>query len=144
MRVTAIVFGTRGDVTPFVALGIRLRANGHDVCVATHADFEPLVRQHGLEFRALPGSFQKLVASREGRRALGVPRNSVLGLRGLFLPFRDCAEALYDESWEASANADAILCSALATRVASLIAERRNLPLALGLPIPSVRTGQLP
>ena len=39
----------RGDVEPYVALGVGLR-RGHEVCVATHADFEGLIAATALPF----------------------------------------------------------------------------------------------
>jgi len=137
---TVVALGTRGDVTPFVALGVRLRAAGHLVRIATHQDFGSFVERHGLEFHGLPGSYQNFVASPEGRRALGVPNNSVRGVSGVFLPFRDCAEALYSECWAASADAEAIICSPIARMAAELIAGKRDLPLVLGLAAVSVPT----
>jgi len=144
MRLALIAFGTRGDITPFVALGIRLRAEGHDVCLATHRDFETLASRHGLEFRPVSGSFQDFIATSEGRRDLAVPRSSPLGLLGLFNPFRDCAETVYRDAWQASEGVEGIITSAVASPVASLIAARRGVKLAVGLAIPSVPTAEMP
>ena len=115
MRISLIAFGTRGDVTPLVALALRLRADGHLVRLVSHADFEALATRHGLEFRPTAGSYQNLVATKEGRRALGVPRSTPLGLTGLFAPFRDCAETVFEQCWHACSDADAIVCSPLAS-----------------------------
>ncbi|ATL68228.1 glycosyltransferase [Nocardia terpenica] len=56
MRIALSTIGSRGDVQPFVLLGSALRARGHDVWVATGAEFETLVKQADLGFRQL-GSF---------------------------------------------------------------------------------------
>ena len=144
MRLTLIAFGTRGDVTPFAALGNRLRAEGHDVSLATHSDFEPLATSHDLRFRPVSGSFQSFIATSEGRRALGVPYSTPTGLSGLFNPFREHAETVYREAWDASEGADGIVTSAVAAPAAKLIAARRHVPLAWGLAIPSVQTGVMP
>ncbi len=55
MRVAIPALGTRGDVVPYVALGAGLRRAGHEVILATHEAFRPLVVQHELTFQALPG-----------------------------------------------------------------------------------------
>ena len=144
MRITLIAFGTRGDVTPLVALASRLRASGHRIRLATHAEFEPLAARHGFDFHPIPGSFQKLVATSEGRRALGVPRNTPFGLAGLFTPFHDCAEAVFAECRQACADADAILCSPLASIVATPIAQNKDVPMAIGSPIPPMGSRYLP
>lgn len=144
MRLTLIAFGTRGDVTPFAALGSRLQAQGHDICLATHRDFESLATNQHLRFQPVSGSYQDFIASAEGRRALGVPYSSPRGLAGLFNAFRHDAEAMYREAWEATEDAEGIVTSAVAAPAAKMIAARRGVPLAWGLAIPSVETTAMP
>ncbi|MEV5980603.1 glycosyltransferase [Streptomyces sp. NPDC052114] len=62
MKVSLVVTGSRGDVQPFIALGRTLTARGHSVILATHADFEKLVREAGLDFGELPGSPRDFLA----------------------------------------------------------------------------------
>jgi sterol 3beta-glucosyltransferase len=53
MRITILTVGSRGDVQPYVALGVGLRAAGHEVRLATHEPFREFVSTHGLEFAPL-------------------------------------------------------------------------------------------
>jgi len=53
MRILLAAFGSRGDVQPMVALGVRMRADGHDVVLGASETFAGLARQHGLEFQAV-------------------------------------------------------------------------------------------
>ncbi|MEU8782121.1 glycosyltransferase [Streptomyces sp. NPDC048637] len=46
--------GSYGDIAPYTGVGARLRAAGHEVALATHDSYAPLVRAAGLEFRRLP------------------------------------------------------------------------------------------
>ncbi|MEU9122915.1 glycosyltransferase [Streptomyces sp. NPDC048506] len=46
--------GSYGDVAPYTGVGARLRDAGHEVALATHDAYAPLVRAAGLEFRRLP------------------------------------------------------------------------------------------
>lgn len=55
MRITILSVGTRGDVQPYVALGLGLRSAGHDVRVATNADLAGFVRERGLAATAVAG-----------------------------------------------------------------------------------------
>lgn len=144
MRFTFIALGTRGDVTPLVALAARLQQEGHQSRLVSHSEFEPLAREHALDFHPAPGSFQELLSTAAGRRALGVPRNSPFGLAGLLSSFRADAETTYRECWHACADADGIVCSAVAIQVAGLAAFYRDVPLALGLAVPATRTSRLP
>lgn len=144
MRFTFIAFGTRGDVTPLVALAVSLQSHGHRIRLVSHPEFEPLARQYDLAFHPVAGSFQALLATAEGRRALGVPTNTPRGLSGLMSSFRDDPEAVYHDAWQAAADADGIVCSAVAIHVAALVAFYRDVPIALGLPVPSTPTRRLP
>ena len=50
MRITIITAGSRGDVQPYVALGLGLKEAGYEVTLAAPATFEGLVRERGLGF----------------------------------------------------------------------------------------------
>jgi sterol 3beta-glucosyltransferase len=50
MRITITTAGSRGDVQPYVALGLGLKEAGHEVTLAAPATFEGLVRGRGLRF----------------------------------------------------------------------------------------------
>ena len=55
MRILIVTAGSRGDVAPFTGLGQRLQQAGHRVALAAHGRFAELVRESGLDYRALPG-----------------------------------------------------------------------------------------
>lgn len=57
------VVGSRGDVQPFVALGLTLhRKYGHRVRIATHGVFQRFVEQNDLEFFDIGGDPEELMA----------------------------------------------------------------------------------
>src|SRR5574342_419618 len=60
MRITMVVIGSRGDVQPFVALGQRLQARGHEVTITAQRAFEDFIRQWGLGFYPMAGDPNKL------------------------------------------------------------------------------------
>ena len=64
MRILIVTAGSRGDVAPFTGLGHRLQQAGHQVALAAHDRFAGLVRECGLEYRALPGDPLELVRAR--------------------------------------------------------------------------------
>ena len=64
MRILIVTAGSRGDVAPFTGLGQRLQQAGHQVALAAHDRFADLVRECGLEHRALPGDPVELVRAR--------------------------------------------------------------------------------
>src|SRR5439155_1365249 len=64
MRILIVTAGSRGDVAPFTGLGQRLQQAGHQVALAAHDRFAALVRDCGLEYRALPGDPVELARAR--------------------------------------------------------------------------------
>ena len=50
MRIAILTGGTRGDVQPYVALGVGLQRAGYQVCVTATERFRGLVTKAGLEF----------------------------------------------------------------------------------------------
>lgn len=63
LNVVIQIVGSRGDVQPFVALGIVLKATyGHRVRIATHPTFQKFVEENGLEFFSIGGDPAELMA----------------------------------------------------------------------------------
>ncbi|KAI0810163.1 hypothetical protein GGR55DRAFT_127437 [Xylaria sp. FL0064] len=63
LNVVIQIVGSRGDVQPFIALGLVLKNTyGHRVRVATHATFQKFVEENGLEFFAIGGDPAELMA----------------------------------------------------------------------------------
>ncbi len=55
LKIVILVVGTRGDVAPFVAMGKKLRGEGHTVRIATHSMYRNTVTSAGLLFYPLGG-----------------------------------------------------------------------------------------
>jgi len=62
MRITCLTIGSRGDVQPYIALCKGLIADGHYPKIATHAEFEPWIRRHGIDFAPVGGNPAELMA----------------------------------------------------------------------------------
>ncbi|HEX8034540.1 MAG TPA: glycosyltransferase, partial [Ktedonobacterales bacterium] len=54
-RIVLTTIGSAGDLNPFVAAGLGLRARGHDVLFAVEDNFHPTVREAGFEVTHLTG-----------------------------------------------------------------------------------------
>src|SRR5262245_20133704 len=54
-RVVLTTFGSSGDINPFVALGLGLRARGHEVIFAVEDRYRGLVEQAGFPVAHLAG-----------------------------------------------------------------------------------------
>lgn len=63
LNIVIQVVGSRGDVQPFVALGLVLKNTyGHRIRLATHATFKKFVEENGLEFFDIGGDPAELMA----------------------------------------------------------------------------------
>ncbi len=106
MRITILTQGTRGDVQPCVALGVRLQRHSHKVKVASHQLFEPLVRDRGLDFALIGGD------PSEWHKRTEWTQSRDLGLRWLNADSKrliDRCRHDLDNLWQACQGADVIL-----------------------------------
>jgi sterol 3beta-glucosyltransferase len=113
VRVVVVAVGSRGDVQPYTALALGLRDAGHEVAVATHETFRPLVTGTGLEFRPLAADPRAVVESEAGQRWLASSRNPVTFYRRLLPLAREAALAISDDIATAVTGAGLIVYSPL-------------------------------
>jgi len=108
MKVALLTAGTRGDVQPFVALGLALRRRGHDVLLCASREFEPFVRERGLDFAPHRGDYSALARSEAGKRMLaGNPFAVAKQMQAVVKPM---IRGMLDDLWLATADADALIC----------------------------------
>lgn len=62
LNIVIQVVGSRGDVQPFLSLGLELKTFGHRVRIATHPVFQKFVNEQGLEFFSIGGDPAELMA----------------------------------------------------------------------------------
>ncbi|MDX2220038.1 MAG: glycosyltransferase [Burkholderiales bacterium] len=79
VRILLTTIGTRGDVQPFLALALGLRAAGHEVAMATCPRFESFITDHGLRFLPLDEGLLTLLESPFGREVFS-NLNSLTGV----------------------------------------------------------------
>lgn len=105
MKVTILTVGSRGDVQPFIALGMGLQKAGHEVRFCTSHNFEPFVREHGLDYAYMDDEMIQLTESPEARAAMEKGGNP-LGLIKKVKPM--IKKMLYDQ-WDAVQGTEAII-----------------------------------
>jgi sterol 3beta-glucosyltransferase len=128
MRISLLTIGSRGDVQPYVALGMGLRDAGHDVTVATHACWEAFVREHDLGFSPVAGDPRGVLEGQAGQMWLESGRNPLRMTRGLADVARPLLWQASDDFWQACQSADLILFSMLAALPAGAIAHKLGIP----------------
>jgi sterol 3beta-glucosyltransferase len=128
MRLTIPTTGSRGDVQPYIALGLGLQAAGHRVCIATHADFETLVREYGLDFFAIEADGRALQASAHGDRMLKAGGNPVAFLREFVRLREPLVRSLLQKCYEACREADGVLLTTTSPLIGFCAAEKLGIP----------------
>ncbi len=130
MNITILTIGTRGDVQPYVALGVGLQAAGHTVTIATSARFGSMITERGLQHAALSADFMTMMEGAEGKAA--VSGKNILALLKQIKPI---FKQFLHESWQATQNADAIIYHPKAIS-GTHIAEKLRVPSFLAHPVP--------
>jgi len=133
VNVAVLTLGTRGDVQPYVALGVRLKQAGHEVTLVTGKGFDELVARRGLRYVALDLDLLELARSPEGKAALRSARGALRLMRQLLPAWR---QMLVDE-WEAAWDADAVVYHPKVFG-GYHIAEALDVPGFLALPVPAL------
>lgn len=119
--------GSLGDLHPFIALGLALRARGASVVLACAAEYGAKVATAGLEFRPIRPSFADMERSLGMDRAAltrAVQRSPGFLIRRLIVPG---VRVSHEDMLAATADADLVLTSSLCIG-ARWAAERRGIP----------------
>ena len=111
MRITCIALGSRGDVQPYIALGVGLRRAGHAVTIATHDEFAALAAAHGLGHHAMGGDPRTLVGSETGHLMLQSGKNPLRFLRLFAEIVRPIFRTFAEESLAVIRQSDGIVLS---------------------------------
>ncbi|MBP6015659.1 MAG: glycosyltransferase family 1 protein [Candidatus Promineofilum sp.] len=127
-HITLITFGSRGDVQPYIALGLALQASGHIVRLATHGLYAGWIEGYGLEFRPVAGDPMAMIQGQSGREWVETGRRGSDFLRG----FRDFTGPILHQATAdvlaACADTDLMLFSGVAFYAAFNVAEKLNRP----------------
>jgi len=143
MRITILVVGSRGDVQPFVALGLGLQAVGHQVRLATHSTFAAFARSYGLEFFPIEGNPRDMLSGEKGQEWLESGRNPLRFARDGISILAPLLARLFADSWAACQDAEAIISATFAL-AGPHIAEKLGIPSYVAYLQPISRTRAFP
>jgi O-mycaminosyltylonolide 6-deoxyallosyltransferase len=124
MRVALLALGSRGDVQPFIALGLGLRARGHEVSLGAPADLKALVESSGLEFRLIPGSPDDFFRTPGVIESLRRSPSMIRAGRAMTQPSQDELEQSLLTMNDVARDADLVVNSLLAKMAAGVEPER--------------------
>lgn len=127
-RLTIIALGSRGDVQPFVALGLGLQAVGYAVTIAAAADYAELVTSYGLAFHSLVGSISALIDPAMVEQFLARAQNPLLAARNFMRQASPIIDRLMRDCWAACQAADGLIVSTLGMYCGLHLAEKLSIP----------------
>ena len=138
LRITCLTIGSRGDVQPYIALCKGLLKEGHKPKIATHAEFEPWVRKHGIDFAPVEGDPAELM-----RICVENGMFTISFFKEATSKFRGWLDSLFSSSWIACQNSDLLIESPSAMGGIH-IAEALGIPYWRAFTMPWTRTRAYP
>ncbi|HEV7435241.1 MAG TPA: glycosyltransferase [Pseudorhizobium sp.] len=137
MRFSIHTLGTRGDIQPYLALALGLRAKGHEALIVAPAQFADLASARGLAFAPLPAEFLAVLDSAEAKALIGRSGAGFGAGFKLLKHYRHLARGLLDAEWAAAQDfaPEAIIYHPKALG-APHIARKLAVPLFLASPLP--------
>lgn len=138
LRITCLTIGSRGDVQPYIALCKGLLAEGHKPRIATHREFEPWVRAHGIDFAPVEGDPAELM-----RICVENGMFTYSFLKEASLKFRGWIDDLLSSAWVGCQDSDVLIESPSAMGGIH-IAEALRIPYFRAFTMPWTRTRTYP
>ena len=138
LRITCLTIGSRGDVQPYIALCKGLLAEGHRPKIATHTEFEPWVRKHGIEFSPVDGDPAELM-----RICVENGMFTYSFLKEASVKFRGWIDELLTSAWKACQDTD-LLIESPSAMAGIHIAEALGVPYYRAFTMPWTRTRVYP
>ncbi|KAE8356571.1 sterol 3-beta-glucosyltransferase [Aspergillus coremiiformis] len=138
LRITCLTIGSRGDVQPYIALCKGLMAEGHKAKIATHAEFEPWVRHHGIDFAPVDGDPAELM-----RICVENGMFTYSFLKEASTKFRGWIDDLLSSAWASCQDSD-LLIESPSAMAGIHIAEALRIPYFRAFTMPWTRTRAYP
>ncbi|KAJ5095611.1 hypothetical protein NUU61_004967 [Penicillium alfredii] len=138
LRIACLTIGSRGDVQPYIALCKGLLAEGHKPKIATHAEFEPWIRKHGIDFAPVEGDPAELM-----RICVENGMFTFSFLKEASLKFRGWIDELLSSAWTSCQDSD-LLIESPSAMAGIHIAEALRIPYFRGFTMPWTRTRAYP
>jgi UDP:flavonoid glycosyltransferase YjiC (YdhE family) len=131
-RIVLTTIGSLGDLYPYLAIALGLRARGHEAVLATGACYRQKIEDLGLGFRAVRPDCDWVADPERMRRFMDLRRGLVRAYRELLVPV---LHQSYEDTLAATEGADLLVSQMpLAAR---LVAEKTGIPWVSTIHIPS-------
>lgn len=138
LLIVCLTIGSRGDVQPYISLCKELLKEGHKPRIATHAEFEPWVRKHGIDFAPVDGNPAELmrICVEHGMFTFNFMKEANSKFRGWL-------DDVCSSAWRACQGAD-VLIESPSTMAGIHIAEALEIPYFRAFTMPWTRTRAYP
>lgn len=123
MKISLLAYGSRGDVQPYLALGLGLKARGHEVTFAVPENFLEFVAAEGLRAHPLVGDTKAAMES-GGHAELIWKNQTYQFFVRMGKQLAQDRERYWDSILEASQGADLVLSSPVTEFLAQAVAEK--------------------
>lgn len=138
LTIVCLTIGSRGDVQPYISLCKELLKEGHKPRIATHAEFEPWVRKHGIDFAPVDGNPAELM-----RICVEHGMFTYNFMKEANSKFRGWLDDVCSSSWRACQGAD-VLIESPSAMAGIHIAEALEIPYFRAFTMPWTRTRAYP
>jgi sterol 3beta-glucosyltransferase len=145
MKIAITTVGTRGDLQPYIALGLGLKKAGHDVLIVSAKNEAAFVLGYGLDFYPLNVDIQQLMAGGEVKEMAqgNNPLKFVIGhLRGS-KKMKALMVKTQGEIWDACKEVDMIIFHP-GMPIGYFIAKEKNKLAVMACPFPVLATKAYP
>ncbi len=109
MHLTILAAGSRGDIQPYLALGVGLQAAGYRVRFAAFRNYASLVEPYGLEFAPVDADFQAIMGGEDGQGMVASGSNFLRLARGIGRTVQPILTQIGDDFWRACQGTDLII-----------------------------------
>jgi sterol 3beta-glucosyltransferase len=138
LTIVCLTIGSRGDVQPYIGLCKELLKEGHKPRIATHAEFEPWVRKHGIDFAPVDGNPAELM-----RICVEHGMFTYNFMKEANSKFRGWLDDVCSSAWRACQGAD-VLIESPSAMAGIHIAEALEIPYFRAFTMPWTRTRAYP
>jgi len=140
MKINLLTIGSRGDVQPYIALGVGLKTAGYTVRLTTHDTFQALIEGYGLGFWPIGGNVQDIIQGESGQSMIASGHNPFQALSRLRQALEPIMAESLSQTWASCQDVDAVISSGTAFW-GDDVAECLGLPSFIALLQPILPTG---
>jgi sterol 3beta-glucosyltransferase len=126
MKITIAAVGSRGDVQPYIALGLGLRQAGHAVSLSAPAVFRELIAAYGLDHLPLSVNPQQIM-EHPSMQAASKSGNPLRLMQSMFREGLPLIRTFLEEAYANCRDCDAVILTAIPNGAYDA-AEKRGIP----------------